>query len=673
MSLLVAFALLLGPVIDYEPDGARMEVLLEDLSKKLERKLVPSAEVRDDVLVISARGVSPDELLDKMAEALAATWDKRSETWTLIRTPEQRKSRTERTERQTLEWIRRAIKQSVQSQGSKAAFDTQEAETLARAAMTVEPGQPRGSFNYELRLPVQRAAEALLQTIPAEVISKLPLGERVVFSSKPNKLQRAFPSSVDSIINDLRAQFALLETALAKQPKFERGNQSLWPFYWMLLPEGKRVESVLLVVKRDPASLTLRGLVLDQDGLDLSNGGGSWHNLSRFDFNAPVDTNLPNTEVELSPTAKAWINLSQTAYGPVNYTTDLGTFVRHCSRRDPLGLLFTDGVRDYARALDRSVVLAPTDGCFMDFFMTTRVAKLSVRTFARTLHQAMLEPKEAGGWIVGKQPFPDNSAFERIDRKAVEALAKAYDVEGAASLDAAAAFAIRQPEGAWTGFLSRLLSRIGPGIGVSLYSMPMLRVYGLAPAAQKQGLRAGRAYLLAELSAGQQDAIRRGAFHIMNWENELRFDQTRLEYVRVMDLQASGYRADITEMFPNGIPSDAPVQLSASSATIAFMKQPNGITTAGLPTSSMSYTVWRANQDATADKLLFKQGKQVSWDLGVGLDRVISKHFLYNETRSTGDWGPLSALPKPFLEELEMHMKGYSPGDGKGGGKPPPP
>lgn len=672
MSLLVAFALLLGPVIDYEPDGARMEVLLEDLSKRLDRKLVPSAEVQDDVLVISARSVNPDELLDKMAEALEATWDKKGETWTLVRTPEQRKARTDRTERQTLEWIRRAKKQWDESQGTKPPFDEKEAENVARTAMALPAGQPNDDFPFAQRMPVQRATDALTNMLTAEVIAKLPLGERVVFSSKPNRMQRAFPFKVDGIVNDLRAQFALLETALAKQPKFERGNQSLWPFYWMLLPEGKRIESVLLVVKRDPASVMVRALVLDQDGLDLTNDQGSWINLTRFDFNATADRTLPSTEIELSPITQAWIKLTPTAYGPMDHTADLAALVRQCSRRDPLALIFTDGARAYSRALARAVVLAPTDGCFFDAFTTTRVAKLSIRSFARMLDQAMLEPKDAGGWIVGKQPFPDNSGYERIDRKAVEALAKAYDAEGSVSLDAAAAFAIRQPEGAWTGFLSRLLSRIGPGIGVSSFSMPLLRVYGLAPATQKLGLRAGRTYRLAELGAGQQDAIRRGTFNIMNWENELRFDQTRLEYVRFMDLQASGYRADITEMFPNGIPSDAPVQINVSNATVAFMKRQDGMTTANTP-SMMAYTVWRSNQEATADKLLFKRGAQVSWDLGVGLNRLISKHFLYNEIRATGDWGPLNALPKPFLEELALQMKGYSPGDGKGGGNPPPP
>jgi len=665
---LIALALLGWLPIDFEPPAARVEVLLPQLAKQVGHVLIATPELQDDVLVVSARQASPAELLDKIADALEATWDKRGASWSLLRSAEQRKARRERTERDTLAWISRAVSGYGQAGERLPTFDEREAAAIAQAAMLVNPGEPGPSFHLENRLPYQRAAEELVRCLPPSQLASLPLGQRVVFSTKPNAMQRALPEAGAKILATLRDQMGLLATALARQPQFDKDSANLWPFYWMVLPHGRQLDDVLLVVRRDPGQLSLKPVFVDQRGFDLAPGMTTL-SLTRYDLSAKPRQDVPDDVVELSPDSKAWVRLYNTPYGALDFNADLGPRIRRCATDDPLGIVFDDGARAMRRATGKSVVLAPADSAFVALAIALRQSKLTVRSFDHLMRLAKMEVEESQGWIVAKQPFPDEVAYERVDRKALEALAKALDRDGAVTLAQAAAFARKQPNGCWNGLLSRLLSRVGPAIGISRDNLPFLRMVGQLPVATQERLIAGGIVKLSDLDSAPRTSIVDGLMNPWYWEGDMTLDNptSRPE----VEDSTAGLEADLTEVLPRGPERAAPMMLTSSEVPIALVKRPEGLINA-LDPAGVADSIWRSRQSGGDAKLLYKKGLQSRWDLALRVNSKVTKHFYYNETHAEGDWGPYAQLPAAFRRQVDDALRAYA-GAEKGDGKPPPP
>lgn len=661
MALALAILLAVGPVIDFEPDGARVEVLLADLSGKLKRKLTCTKEVRDDVLVVSARRANTDQLLERMASALEATWQKEPDRWTLDRTAAQRMSRLDRDAKETIEWVKRSWDSS--KPVFPPALTRAQAVQIAKEMMAVEAGNPRPN-GFEARLPHVRAKDLLQRSVPPATISNVPLGERTVFSSHPNRMQRPFPATVQPIIDELNDQLGMLERALASQPRWESQSANLWPFYWADR-RGNKIAKALVAVYRDGQSVTLEAKLLDSRGVEFPHNQGGQGQLTRIDLHVVPNVTLPSTEIRLGQESSEWVRLGSNAYGVFDFNgSSLPKLVRNASRRDPLSLVFTEGVRSLSRAWNAPVILAPVDGSMWDLHVSSRLGKFTVRSFEQTLRMGGMAMRNMGGWMVSVQPRPASIPFERTDRKATEEFAARHDREGRATLESCSALIARQPPGSWY-LLARLVARVGPGIGISSQSEPLLRLYAAANAAERRALLSGRTLRAGELATAARHVLNKEVYGRL-WNREIMAFIARTE-----DGSATpGYRDDITEMLPSGVPNNLPIKLTFDDGNEFWTKRADGLTTSQAA-NGIAGTLYEARQQGTENKLRFRPVARREYDLQIQLGSTFSRHILFNEFQPTAQgWLAFSGLPaevRANVEELARQRRD----EGKGG-KPPP-
>ncbi|MGV3617344.1 MAG: hypothetical protein ACO1SV_18620 [Fimbriimonas sp.] len=175
---------------------ARVEAVLDTLSKQAGVRLTAKKEEADDILIVALSNVPLKEAMDRIAWATYGQWEKEEDGFRLARDI----AAERRVERACVEkataLVEGAIKRYRQA--------VLQPETLAPDQRPLVPGPP-GSQERIGPTPETRLLANLLEKVPAKELVRLDNGfyasDYAVFSSRPTPVERAFGPDVDRILD----------------------------------------------------------------------------------------------------------------------------------------------------------------------------------------------------------------------------------------------------------------------------------------------------------------------------------------------------------------------------------------------------------------------------------------------------------------------------------------
>lgn len=153
-----------------------------------------------EVLLISVRDVPLSDLMARIATVTSGKWRHEGTTYRLIADPAQRQREERKQQAERLALVRKVISDRVAAslQGQK-----ENAKEFATASKGGAQQDDQALANRAaLSDPEAGLFESLLQTLDPSVLSEMEPGDRVVFSTDANAMQRDMGTDAAGIIND---------------------------------------------------------------------------------------------------------------------------------------------------------------------------------------------------------------------------------------------------------------------------------------------------------------------------------------------------------------------------------------------------------------------------------------------------------------------------------------
>lgn len=279
-TMIIATVLLLhsvqSPRINLTLAATAIPNLVPQLAKMTKKKLEYGVELRDEILIVAVNGVTSDELLDRVATAASANWQKLEGGRLLLTRPKAIE------DRQRQEWIDQRVARlkpfvadfrATALPNGKALTENEAAILLNRKKEFSKSGPIVDQAQFEMqqalinKLPAGRLIARLLEGLDLRKVAAALPNEKTVFCTQPTKLQ--LPLS--------RTTRAILETYNSEQATLVKMASTMSP-----LPPNKVIDPASLNVLASELPVEARMVVLNR-GLD--------YRLSLFSANGkPIST-----------------------------------------------------------------------------------------------------------------------------------------------------------------------------------------------------------------------------------------------------------------------------------------------------------------------------------------------------------------------------------------------
>ncbi|MCX7798764.1 MAG: hypothetical protein N2109_00290 [Fimbriimonadales bacterium] len=567
-------------------DGVRLELAamplsraIPELSRALGRSLAVSSELAGEVVVLRVQGAEPAEVLRRLAEATEATWVEQNGLLRLALTDAQRKQQRDA----ELAYRERAVGEAIRKMAEPLArhpnFDQQameEASQRSQGAAVRQGGfsplamvqAGRNVIAGNPATPTGRAVARLARLIGARALAQLGDGERIVFSTQPNPMQRRFPNGGFDAIRLLVAEQS--RYADAEGARQDGGIEQL---LGAVFGGGTRSAvsgtpaKALLSVQRQKLldGYEFRIALFDGDGRQVFTDGmtmlleTSGLNLLDALGQPPSD----GEEIELSPVSRELLQslrgLTGLAFGQapsLGMSPEVAGRLRRPDLYEPLEYFHGEVFRGIGKAYGKNVVAAIPDGALASSSFLLPGQKLTVSAFLKGLQDLKtMTVQTEGDWIVGKPTRPWYQRQQRQDRAALARLIASAGARGTLRLDDLASYALTNPPLLESPVASLLALLTIPGAASNPNSMQweLLRFYGSLTAGQRQRLAAGDAIPLRELTPSQRGNV---------WRMVYLPGFLGLGGLSVAGgLPAPLARTEPTEILPNGLPPGSSLQV----------------------------------------------------------------------------------------------------------------
>ena len=571
-----------GPV-DVVVPAMPLEKAVRLLSQATGKRLEVSRELAGEVLVASASKVEPDELLARVASCLGATWRDDGSKLTLVLTDAQRKEQRDA----ELAWRQRAAEAAIQKLSEPLAkhptFDAKAIEEARQGGGV--PAMGGGGFSPMAMAqlgrnliagnpasPTGRAVARLARLIGPKTLAMLGDGERLVFSTRPNAMQRPFPNGSLPILNQLiaeQAKWAEANNAVNDEAGMERLLGAL--FGGTRTAVAGSPSKALLAVQRQRLTdgYEFRLTLFDQEGKEAFSDG-----LTMLLESSPLNlldslgaATAPGQEIRLSPLSAKLLGvlrgLSSIALGVAPSAAiddELAAVLRRPDEYEPLSFFHGEAFAAVAQAYGRNLVACVPDAAFSASLFLLPGQKLTVESFLKSLQDLKLMSLESDDrWIVARPTRPWYQRMQRQDRRALAGLIASVRSDGTLRLADLAAYALGNPPLLENPVASLYATLSLPGLAANPSAMQwdLLRFFGSMTASQRQMALNGAEIPLRSLTSNQRAMVWRMAY----LPGFLGMSGLRVQTQQPANPFAA-LRTEPTELLPNGIPGGAFVRVT---------------------------------------------------------------------------------------------------------------
>ncbi len=578
-----------------------LEKAVRLLSQAVGKRLEVSRELAGEVVVVSASKVEPDELLARVASALGASWRDDGSKLTLVLTDAQRKEQRDA----ELAWRQKAAEEAIRKLSEPLAkhptFDAQAIEearkgpgggprmaggglsplAMAQLGRNLIAGNPAS--------PTGRAVARLARLIGPKTLAMLGDGERLVFSTRPNAMQRQFPSGSLPILNQLvaeQAKWADANDAANDEGGMERLLGAL--FGGTRGAVAGSPSKALLSIQRQRLTdgYEFRLTLFDQDGKEVFSDG-----LTMLLESSPLNlldslgsATATGQEIRLSPLSAKLLGvlrgISAVALGGAPSAAiddELASVLRRPDEHEPLSFFHGEALAAAAQAYGRNLVACVPDAAFSASLFLLPGQKLTVESFLKSLQDLRLMSFESDDrWIVARPTRPWYQRMQRQDRRALAGLIASVRSDGTLRLADLAAYALNNPPVLESPVAQLYATLSVPGLiaNPSAMQWDLLRFFGSMTASQRQSALNGAEIPLRLLTPNQRAMVWRMAY----LPGFLGLGGLRLQAPQSGNPLAA-LRAEPTELLPNGIPNDALLRVTVQRTQVVVN---GGASTGGL-------------------------------------------------------------------------------------------
>lgn len=223
-------------LVDLRIEATSMPQLMPILAKATDKKLEFGRELQDEVLLVSVKGITSDELLERVAYATTASWTKLGDDRLRLTRPKSTD------DRQRQEWVQQRVTVVTSAYADyrqnalprDEAWKTEEASLLLSRMKDADMlGRIADQAHFDLRrslegkMPSARLFARLLDLIDVQKIAELMPSEKIVFCTQPTKAQQPLKGSAREVLKKFHAEqatFSALAEKLSQLPFVSSDN-----------------------------------------------------------------------------------------------------------------------------------------------------------------------------------------------------------------------------------------------------------------------------------------------------------------------------------------------------------------------------------------------------------------------------------------------------------------
>ena len=199
-----------SPKVSLELRGVRLENAAAKIAQSLgiqELKIGPS--LLNEVLVIRCTDVEPSTLKEKIAKALNAEWEERSDGWHLAQSEKQRMAELKIDSDERQEIFAKLVRKAQTKLAKLPTFDNNLCQKLQKdieALAKLPPNDTNVDFwlkteKIDSQSPLERLSLRMVSQVTPDMIAQLsPDYSRIVYCTNPTNMQVAFPFAVRDIL-----------------------------------------------------------------------------------------------------------------------------------------------------------------------------------------------------------------------------------------------------------------------------------------------------------------------------------------------------------------------------------------------------------------------------------------------------------------------------------------
>jgi len=443
VSLLVAIQIATAQAADpatitFRHPAAQVKVVLAALSKAVGKQYDAVPSLWNEYVIVDVKNAKLSDLLERIARVTDSEWHETSAGLILNHSPAL-VSATEKRERQER---REAIAKKLEENAKGLSFDYG-SEEAKKMLSEVQP-EPDESTDYSVYLknhlkiekasPNNRLLVRMLYAIGPDAIASVDVGDRVTFSTRPNKMQLPIPNGTSLLrlyANELSAASAALDRYGVGPNRYEFGG-------WRRNPKSPLPVKVDVTVSNRAemfgqgmtVRMTLLGPKPQMLGTsNLSLGAIDMESMSDFskpDPNAdPKESAFP---LKLCPQSEAFMKVIKSATGfdgespetgmrPMVRDTKEADLLRRPDLNEPLSMLVSDvlfSLADYHKA---NLVAAVPDDSALTLAALFEGQLAGIGPHMQVLRKVMSIPsKPVDGWIEARPKEHGVARLIRLDR-----------------------------------------------------------------------------------------------------------------------------------------------------------------------------------------------------------------------------------------------------------------
>jgi hypothetical protein len=662
----------IADTVSYTCEGARAEVVLRELSERTGLNLQASPVTKDETLVLAVKDAPVAELLDRIAWSVGGSWKVDGETRWLSRTSSDLTDERKRDFAREVGIFRQAIERRQAELAKMGAFDDAKLKELAamvgpaiRASRGEDPDYNKMA-NFERKLgtegPAGRAIKRLVSLYRPEDLANLPTDIKVVYSTKPTRLQRPLLPGSAPVIASMQRDYRRWAEVAAN---IEIGSRDENEYIPDSIPReaDAQIGKVLLSVYKPSM---LGGVLMFELTIAAANGRQlnktssvlAYTDLEQFNPEKPKEGETFYTP---TPIQRAFSARTQSTEG----RTELQSKLMNPVANDPVGMAIGPLAAEMAKSRQANVVMCAPDLAVMiaSVMSLDKVPYSAIETMLGLL----FESEASGGW----QSFRPISAASARARRADRILLGQYIARLAQpkslSFEEQAYWAYRlkisQEDNPFPSLLAGLVQPSGFGGGAS-YDSKFLQLYGSFTSVQRRAAE-GSGLPIRSLSNEQRSLVDRMVFG-QNSNLTVDGEAAREQGLDSALIHASIYR-EPTEALANGFDPEAYIQVTKTTHDAAFtVGRPGRMDFSQALTAKQlawqKFMVTRPDLfphgQSEPDPDRYRFGKNTDVTMRLNLTPLYYQSFDAQERRIEGD-KILSyrQLPDAFRQEVETEME----------------
>lgn len=575
-----------------------------------------SGTVKDDVIFLSASGVTFAEIREKIAQVLNAEWRSEGETWTLIRLGATERAEWDKYYSDSAKLVKAALAKSLKKAEGQEPFS----EATASAMFgQMREGRMNGGSGFDPQkliesLPGGKSTVQVLNMIPASEIAKIPVGARAVFSTRPSRVQGAIPGNVMPIATKLVAESQIVQqTAMRTFAPPGTGDAVVGGFGGPAQGQPGPATQVMVVISRSASgeTFTCSMTVADAQGSSLASGSHSIELADEVDpgqklefpkgqpldfspFEALISlmktatgsSDSPVTEIVMNINGGMLGSLTRPALDPKAITPTLRDLLRQPDKFDPLNLFIGPLLEQVAQSHKMNMV-----GWLPDNLVTARTHALgtTIKDSEQFINHVMKEGELTGNindqWLTFVPKFGVASRNQRIDRFALGTLLRTLTSKGTVTLVEQGNYAVTAPAASPRAFDSVFGQLLAPEVIVQVLSgddrsRDVLRVFGALAPNQRFALLNNQRILVGTLAQPARNALN----HLVFWSPDGPRSANGGRGRRgggMMFMMGGGFQDVATErtsVLSNGIPNEATIGIEQLTEPTALVQMTDGST-----------------------------------------------------------------------------------------------